>query len=143
MKVSFKMPTLYKGVDPNAVYEEIRSIGENVTPEQIVESAKDENTELHKCFEWDDTIAAAMYRKEQAKMLVRCLVIEEKQGSASPVPIRAMYTSKDGGYKETKMILQDKDEYAALLERAQNELRAFKQKYSMLKELDEIFRLIK
>lgn len=48
---------LYKA-DAQKVAEEILSIGESATPAQIVDRAKDESAELHKCFEWDDTAAA-------------------------------------------------------------------------------------
>lgn len=35
---------------------------ESATPQQILEKARDESTELHKCFTWDDSIAAEKYR---------------------------------------------------------------------------------
>ena len=31
---------------------------ESATPQQILDKARDSNTELHKCFTWDDTEAA-------------------------------------------------------------------------------------
>ena len=133
MQVSFKMPSLYKGIDANIVYKEIQGIGENVTPEQIVDMAKDENTESHKCFEWNDAIAGHKYRVMQAGEVVRHLVIEEHPVTkAEPMKIRVMFPSKDGGYKPTKVIVEQKDEYEALLERAKAELRNFKQKYSII-----------
>jgi len=36
------------------------------TKENVVRFASNSKTELHKCFEWDDTKAAAKYRLEQA-----------------------------------------------------------------------------
>ena len=45
------MQSLYKGVDPQKVAEEIMGIGESATPRQIVDRARDEKSELHKCFE--------------------------------------------------------------------------------------------
>ena len=141
-QVKFKMPYLFPNTDADTVYGEIKGIGENATAEQIVEMAKDESTESHKCFEWDNEIAGHKYRITQAQHLVRQLVIVEQAEKSRPTEIRAMYTSKAGGYKETKLILQEKDEYEALLERAKNELRAFKQKYAMLTELENIFALI-
>ena len=41
--------------DAQKVADEIRSIGEEVSPVQIVAKARNKDTELHKCFEWDDT----------------------------------------------------------------------------------------
>lgn len=142
MQISFKMQELYKGVDPHKVYDELQELGENIKPAHIVERAKDSNSELHKCFEWDDTKAANQYRLTQARKLVNNLVIIESEAISEPQQVRVMYTSKEGGYKPTKLILQQKDEYEHLLEKAKAELRAFKAKYSMLLELNEIFELI-
>ena len=133
----------FKGVDANKVGDEIDSIGEEVTPEQIVEKARDENTELHKCFEWDVRIASEKYRVIQARTVVRMLVIKEEEPVTERPPIRVYYkTHSTEGYKPIKIIMQKKDEYEAMLERAWAELRAFKAKYSMLAELEEIFNLI-
>ena len=48
-------------------------------------------------------------------------------------------TSNDEGYKPTSIIMQNKDEYKKLLERAFAELTAFKNKYHSLSELDGVF----
>lgn len=142
MEISFKMKSLYKGVDPYKVYDELQVIGDNLKPSDIVEAAKDERSELHKCFEWDDTVAAEKWRIQQARTLLLNLVIVDSERKEEPQQLRLMYTSKNGGYKQTKLIVQQPDEYEALLERARAELRAFKSKYAMLQELQEIFELI-
>ena len=80
----------------------------------IVAAAQDSNSELHKCFEWDDTEAARKYRIIQAGNLVRNLVIVESKEKSEPQQIRVMYTSQDGGYKKTTLILQQPDEYETL-----------------------------
>lgn len=141
MNVSFKV-NLYKDVDPNKVWQEIQTLGDTLKPQDIVEAAQDSKTELHKCFEWDDTEAARKYRLTQARTLLVNLVVVESAPATEPQHIRVMYTSKDGGYKQTKLIVQDKNEYEILLEKARSELLAFKKKYSMLQELHEIFELI-
>lgn len=64
--IEWKIKGLYKA-DPVKVYEEINSIGEEYTPADIVELAEDPGSELHKCFEWDDSIAADKYRLIQAQ----------------------------------------------------------------------------
>lgn len=69
-----KVKGLYKA-DAAAVYSEITALGDSFSPDQIVEAARDENTELHKCFTWDDTTAAASWRRHQARMLIAQLVI--------------------------------------------------------------------
>lgn len=48
-------------------------------------------------------------------------------------------TDADSGYKPTVMIMQDKDEYRKMLDRALAELNSFRAKYKTLVELDGVF----
>lgn len=140
MKASWKLEGLFKA-DANEVAMEISSI--KATPENIVEYAKQENTELHKCFEWNDSVAGHKYRILQAGSIVRNLVVV-KEETEEKTPIRFFYNTGDGSkeYKPVKMILRNEDEYQALLKRAMEELHSFKKKYSNLSELEEILALI-
>lgn len=61
-------------------FQEIQSLGTTVTPEKIVNFARDENTELHKCFQWDDSIAAENWRKQQARQVVMSLTVTVYRG---------------------------------------------------------------
>lgn len=135
----------YKGVDAQKVAEEVMSIGDEATTEQIVERARDEESELHKCFEWDDTEAAGKYRLWQARNLMHHLVIQERTVPQDRPEVRFFYktTKSEGeGYTPTKIIVTNEDKHAQLLKQAYAELRAFKIKYSCLQELSEIFALI-
>jgi len=70
----WKNGSVMKG-DAEKVASELENLGEELTPEQIVSFAKhNEDSELHKCFEWDDTIAAEKYRLDQARLICRMLV---------------------------------------------------------------------
>ena len=130
----------FNGADAQKCYEELGG-DVNLTPEQIVQKAKDENTELHKCFEWDDSKAADKYRLEQARHLVCNLVFVPKKKDETPV--RVFHISQEKSvYKPTKLILSKPDEYSALLERAKQELYAFQRKYKSLIELEDIFKAI-
>lgn len=141
MRAAWKL-NLYNA-DPGKVAYEIMSIGNSVTPEQVVEAARVENSELHKCFDWDDSIAADKWRKQQAGDIIRNLIIERTEDSGDKAPIRMFYkTSESSGYVHTALIVKNQSEYEALLQQAYAELRAFKRKYSCLSELDEILALI-
>ena len=129
--------------DPQKIMDEINEIGETVEPSEIVNKARNENTELHKCFEWRDDIAAEKFRLHQARNILCNLVFEVKDEEKKFEPIRLMYkTTENEGYKSINLIMQKPDEYKALLNRAYSELQAFKNKYKMLKELKDIFDLI-
>ena len=132
--------------DPQKCADEILEICDDIgsaTPKDILEKARDETTELHKCFTWDDSVAAERYRLEEARLVVRHLVIKEEVIPTDRPQIRLLQkTDSESGYKPIEMILHKEDEYKGLLKRAYEELRTFKRKYAMLKELQEIFDLI-
>ena len=125
--------------DAQKVADEILAIGSSATTSQILDKARDEQTELHKCFDWDDAEAAEKWRLQQARHIVCNLVIKEKSDTPRP-EVRVFFkTDKDSGYKPTVLIMQDKDEYRKLLDRALAELSSFRTKYKTLVELDGVF----
>jgi hypothetical protein len=73
-KISWKLTGIFQA-DVNKCYSEINKI-EEITPEKLVEFAKDKTVELHKCFEWDNNKAAHEFRKQQARNLINNFSIE-------------------------------------------------------------------
>lgn len=141
---TWRTPGLFKA-DAQKVCNELREIGEEFTPEEIVEAAEDESKELHKCFEWDDKKAAYGYRLNQARILTSQIVFKREvvEDNTKPVPVRVFNkTDSSGGYKIPERTFKVQSEYEALLQRALAELHAFKVKYAALKELDYILELI-
>lgn len=135
--------SLYKGVDPEKVASEILGIGDEATPQQIVDAAKDETSELHKCFEWRDDVAAQKYRLQQARVIVCNLVIKRPEEKPEAPQIRYFYKNESGsGYKPSAHIFKVETEYEKLLAQAKWELHIFKQKYANLTELEQILELI-
>ena len=138
--------TVYKKADAQKVAEEIYAVGDQPTREQIVEMARNKKTESHKLFDWDDKSAAEKYRLVQAGKLMTALCIEyvgmneEKKPDTKPVPIRMYYNIDNGaGYTPTVAIMQNQNNYNKLLMKATDELKSFKVKYAMLKELQPVF----
>lgn len=118
---------------------EIMEIGAEATPRQIVDKAADKNTELHKCFTWDDKDAADKWRLHQARNIVCCLVIQRTEEQADKPEIRFFHKNESGsGYKPATYIFTHADEHEKLLQAAYAELSAFKRKYANLQELDWI-----
>ena len=138
MKAEWKIKGIYKA-DAQKVADEI---GEGkVTPQEVLEKARDENSELHKCFEWDDSIAAEKYRLQQARQIIINLVYAPKTKEEEPVRCFQITTERCT-YQTTKMFLVQEDEYQSLLKRAKSELENFKAKYKTLSELEEVFNAI-
>ena len=135
MGVTWRIQGYYKA-DAQKVAEEI-GFGK-FTPMEVLEKAKDETTELHKCFEWNDSIAAEKYRLEQAKNIIRMLVYKKENKEQQVVRYYAKTETKHV-YQPTKQFLVQEDEYQGLLRRALAELEAFKNKYHTLTELESIF----
>lgn len=126
--------------DPEKVYAELQSLGDNIQPSDIVDFARNKKTELHKCFEWDDEVAAENYRLSQARTIMVNLVYTEPE-EKEDVKIR-VYQNTSNAYQETRKIIQNADEYKNLLLRAKTELQSFRQRYKTLSELSEIMLLI-
>lgn len=134
--------SLHGNADAQKIADEIMSIGESATPEQILEKARNDDTELHRCFEWRDDVAAEKYRLQQARQIVCHLVIKHTVKDDKP-PIRFFAKpSKSSGYEPVRIIVRNEEKYQGLLSEAYKELRAFKNKYSNLKELEKVFEAI-
>lgn len=78
--------------------------------DDVLEEAQDVNSILHKHFEWDDSVAAASYRREQARALIqRCRITLVE---SEPMHIRAFVSlpadrDAGGGYRLTTTVLGD------------------------------------
>ena len=118
--------SLYNGVEVQKVADEIMTITdefESATPQQIVDKARDERTELHKCFTWDDAEAAEKYRRDEARHLVRCIVIKREEPSEDKPVVRLFHKVESGqGYKPATVIIRKQDEYEMLLSRARADI---------------------
>jgi len=138
MQAEWKVKGLYKA-DAQKVADEIGS--GQITPQEVLEKARDVNSELHKCFELDDSIAAEKYRLQQARSIIINLVYAPKKEEEQSVRCFSL-TSKVSTYQPTQQFLVQDDEYQTLLKRALAELEAFKRKYHTLTELEAVFEAI-
>lgn len=127
--------SLYKA-DAQKVADEIMAIGDEATPHQIVDKAKDKSTELHKCFTWDNKVAAEKWRLQEARNIVGCLVFTRTEEQQDKPEIRFFHKNDGGGYKPSTYVFTHAEEHEKLLQCAMAELAAFKRKYKNLTELD-------
>lgn len=133
---------LYKA-DADKCANEIMSLGGDVSPAQIVEYAKNPDTELNKCFTWNDAKAANKYRIYEARQVVCNLIVHKENGEKQePTPIRLFHKIENGHYKPLTLIVQNEDEYESLLRQCKEALQSLKRKYSSLSEYQEIWDLI-
>ena len=122
-----------------------KKFGHLLSPENVVDFAKDKDTWLNKRFTWNDKKASHEYRLWQARKIISLeLQVIEKNGKKSKVPMR-LYISlkddrkKDGGYRLITDVMEDPDLKQKLLSEAFLELTRIKIKYRYLTELEKIF----
>lgn len=127
-----------KGADAQKCYEEIGDTG--ITPEELLEKARNESTELHKCFTWEDSEAAEKWRIHEARRIIQTLVIRVEETEVQPQrEFRLLQPSSEPKvYQPIQFFARNQDEYEKLLERAKDELRRFKERYKEISELENV-----
>ena len=134
MKVAWSMK-LFKA-DAEKVHSELETIGTK-SPQNIVDYAEAHpDSELYKCFTWDDSKAANEWRKQEARQVCRLLVFTDDETN-EPTQIRVLQKATDA-YEPVKTIVRNDDEYAKLLARAKAELKAFRERYKQINELEKV-----
>ena len=110
-----------------------------LTPANLVEEARPEESPMHKAFEWDDAKAAENYRKQQATQMIRAIVVRESDvvsGGSESVQVKVFNQPEKGGvYESLRTILLDEEKSGSLMDKAKAELRTFRIKYSQLERL--------
>lgn len=146
----WKIPSLYKGVDAQRIgehLEQLRKAGTKLTPKTIVQDAVSPRSPLHRCFEWNDSKAAAAYRLTQARYLVDNLTVRVKvRRRKEPAKVRAfvsVHRKGDGQeYVGVRTALRDPQMRSQVLSKAMREVEQWRNRYSDLKELCSIFSAI-
>lgn len=89
-------------------------------PERVIEVAKDPDSPLHSCFEWNDTRAGHAYRVLQAKRLIRKVRYTYEEGTvkiAVPKYLQKPSAKEKGKYTETTSLRSREDERREALSR--------------------------
>jgi hypothetical protein len=125
-------------------FEIIEKENGKLTPELVVETAKEEDNILHKYFEWDDEIAGDKFRRMQARMLIRSVeVITEDTKEILPAYVNIK--NKDTGeniYKNIVSVINNEEDYNYSLNRARIEFLAYKEKYQKILKIKDLKDLI-
>lgn len=115
-----------------------------LTPQAVVEQARDESSALHNYFEWDDTVAAEEFRIEQARRIIRVAVTVLTCPDGVDRKVRAFVSLKpdqaDGkGYRAMGKVLSNAKMRKQLLDSAYADLERFQKRYADLQELASVF----
>lgn len=133
--------------DANKVALEMESIGYNnsndeFNTQEMVDFARNNpNSELHKLFEWNDTVAAEAYRNQQARDVIRFLkitVVDEETQEKEPTLIRYFISTgkHDGSYKKTEIVFKNATEADRVLENMKRDAENFINRYKIYSDLN-------
>lgn len=111
------------------------------TPEEVVELARPKNSPIHKYFEWDDTRAAYLYRLQQARKMINC-VVEIIDDITAPKAV-SVVLSADGedshrAYVNSRQARKSPELWEQVLKSAAADLIAWKRRYEVFKQLKEL-----
>lgn len=103
--------------------------------EDVLEEARDENSILHRHFEWDNTEAAEKYRQIQARSLIQKCQI--KLVTTDPVVVRAFVSlptdrENGGGYRLTSDVVNDEQLKAEMMRDIQTTIQRWTKKMHLL-----------
>lgn len=132
-------------------FKSLESRDGEIKPFTIVDEAKPTDALLHPAFEWDDTSAAEKYRENQAKSIIRNIVVVQEKPASSPVITRAIvnvapceeeHPNESGHYVTVETAMRDSDMKSTLFQHALAELNMFKAKYREMSEFSKLFKEI-
>lgn len=141
-EIKWKTSGLFK-TDPVKVYEELQTLDE-ITPDTVVELARNKDSVLHSMIDWNDKVAASKWRKQQARIILCNLVVEVREHEGEePKQIRLLHKPDENKlYQEIGFFIQNESEYEKLLNQAKRDLDSFRVKYHVLNELKPVFEAI-
>ena len=116
-----------------------------LTPEVVVDEARDEAHPLHHRFEWNDAVAGEAYRREQAAGLIRSVKVRYGDPRKGPRDVRAFIAmpqddSRSQSYEPVEKVLADPLTRAIVLRDMEREWKQFKARYAHMAEFAELLR---
>lgn len=136
-------------IDPQVAGEELERIrtwdNGRLDAKSVVEVSRDPGAPLHPAFEWDDAKAAEGFRVEQAKYMIRMIVVSPEPEKEEAKPIRAFVSvvrDEDRSYTSVSHAMADPELRRQVLLTALRELEAWRDRYAELVELANVFAVI-
>lgn len=116
-----------------------------VLPETLVKSARPISSSIHNCFEWDNTVAAEKYRVEQARYMLRQVVVITED--EEPIEVRAFVNiasadDNEGYYTTIQKVVETPELYMNYEQQIYRELLAIKNKARNLKRFKAVWQAL-
>ncbi len=112
-----------------------------LVPAEVVEAARNKKSPLHEEFTWHDGEAAAKYREQEARQVIRAAIVFEPRLQRKTRAYISVPTDRDGGagYRSTSEVVTNDDYVSQLTEEVRNKLHSMRSAYSHLKPLDALW----
>ncbi len=127
--------------------EKIRTANHGfLLPRHVVSDAKEKESPLHNCFEWDNSTAAAAYREDQARYILRSVVVVMNEGDPNEKIVRAFVSIKHDDdvveYTSLAHAMSSKELREQVVARAWAELKSWRIRYKEYDELAKVFAVV-
>lgn len=111
---------------------------ETLTPEVVLDAAKTPGSVLHKFFTWDDRDAARQYRLNEARQVLRSIVVVHIEGEHVQRSRDWLSLADDEGamrYVRSSFVWRTPDLRERVLEQAKADAQSFVQRYEQYEHL--------
>lgn len=140
--MKYKWDTIKYGIDADEVGELFEQIIEEkgeLSSETVLDEARNEDSKIHRFFEWDDRIAGEQYRRSQALNMINNLTVIIKTKKETPVKAFVKIRTEDKNeYKHIKTVIENTNDYEYLLNKIEKELEALRKRYEALLDITDI-----
>jgi len=119
----------------NDVIAELESLrhesGGKLKPAAVVENAKNEGSPLHPFFTWDDSEAAHQHRLDQARKLIKNVIVTKSDNLPVYVSVRV---DGDQYYQRSEIAAKNEEERSSAVAMLRAQLRGIKRGLEVLGE---------
>ena len=120
-----------------------REHGKRLTPQDVVEWARDSKHALHRCFEWDNGRAAESYRQHQARQVIRSVRVIKEQPADGEEPVlqrvfvNVIEEDDQQNYVTVARMMAEPELFEQARQRCLRDLEAFEKRYREFTSLVE------
>lgn len=88
------------------IRKELEKLGSKgiLTPEQVIEKARNPKSALHSQFDWDDSTAAHSHRIQQARVLIKRVRVEIVRADQTVIQAPVFVRAEGKGYALTQQV---------------------------------------
>lgn len=109
-------------------------------PPDVVEAAKAKNSPLYRHFQWDVHKAAHAHWVDQARDIIRSIVVVEVDRPPAPAFISVNHPKEGRSYRSAEDVVMSRELSTLVLRQAERDLEAFEKRYAELAEICQIVR---